>query len=120
MSDAELDDYTQKVDSWDSVSIGAGRNKVWLVDRKAGPAHFANHSCNPNAEAFEDGLIGRRDVAPGDEITVDYAPLSRKGWFMRCDCGSQTFVASFKAGASRADAARRHRDERRSHAWPGS
>jgi hypothetical protein len=88
MSHAELDDYVQKVGSWDSVSIGGGRNKVWLVDREAGLAHFANHSCNPNAEALDDSLFAKRDMAPGEEITVDYGPLSRRGWSMRCECGS--------------------------------
>lgn len=88
MSDAELDDYVKTVDAWDSVCIGAGRNKVWLANREAGLAHFANHSCDPNAEAIEEGLVAKRDIAPSDEITVDYALLSRSGWSMKCDCGS--------------------------------
>jgi ribosomal protein S18 acetylase RimI-like enzyme len=88
MSDAELDDYVKTLDGWDSVCIGGGRNKVWLGDRQAGLAHFANHSCDANAEAVEDGLVARCDIAPNDEITVDYALISRSGWSMRCDCGS--------------------------------
>ena len=88
MSDAELDEYVKTVDAWDSVCIGGGRNKVWLADREEGRAHFANHSCDPNAEASEEGLVAKRDIAANEEISVDYALLSRRGWSMRCECGS--------------------------------
>ncbi len=88
MSDAELDVYAKGVDSWDSVCIGGGRNKVLLANREAGLAHFANHSCDPNAEASANGLVAMCGIAPNDEITVDYALLSRSGWSMRCGCKS--------------------------------
>jgi uncharacterized protein len=88
MTDVEFDEYVRTVDSWDSVSLGDGRNKVWLQGREVNRSNFANHSCDPNAEPNEDGLTAKRGIDPDQEITVDYVPISRKGWSLRCNCGS--------------------------------
>jgi hypothetical protein len=53
---------------------------------------FINHSCDPNVWlADEHTLVARRDIAPGEELTVDYALFEgdegeMKGW--ECRCGS--------------------------------
>lgn len=88
MTDGELNAYVRTVDSWDSISIGGGRNKVWLGDRDDNPAHFANHSCDPNTVFVGDGLVAARTIRSGEEVTVDYALSSRADWSMRCTCGS--------------------------------
>jgi hypothetical protein len=53
-------------------------------------AHFANHSCDPNLwhdGAFE--VVARRDIATGEELTVDYATSAgAAGLAMRCKCGT--------------------------------
>src|SRR5262245_55320196 len=54
-------------------------NRRWVIDAAVGgnQARFINHSCDPNCEivveagrAFIDAL---RDIAPGEELTYDYA-----------------------------------------------
>ena len=54
------------------------------------PAHFANHSCDPNlwhVGPYE--LATRRDVRPGEELMVDYGTFSgADGLDMACTCGS--------------------------------
>jgi len=60
-------------------------------------ARFINHSCDPNCEAVEeDGHIfieALRDIAPGEELTYDYAYEWEDGddvraSFYRCGCGT--------------------------------
>ena len=54
-------------------------NRSWVIDAAFGgnDARFINHSCDPNCEivtergrVFIDAL---RDIAPGEELTYDYA-----------------------------------------------
>ena len=60
-------------------------------------ARYANHSCEPNCEAVEvDGRIwieALRPIAPGEELTYDYAYERSEGddareSFYRCECGA--------------------------------
>lgn len=50
----------------------------WVLDGKDRTcvAHFINHSCRPNCEAFAEGkrvfIYAIRDIAPGEEIGCDY------------------------------------------------
>jgi hypothetical protein len=54
------------------------------------PARYGNHSCDPNlwhADAVT--VIARRDIAPGEELTIDYATHTGiETWTMPCRCGS--------------------------------
>ena len=56
------------------------------------PIHYGNHSCDPtlwHADAYT--LVARRDLAAGEELTVDYATQTAESDFrMRCHCGAQT------------------------------
>jgi SET domain-containing protein len=53
-------------------------------------AHYANHSCDPNL--WHDGpydVRARRDIAAGDELTIDYGTNSgAPGFSMLCSCGA--------------------------------
>jgi SET domain-containing protein len=53
-------------------------------------AHYANHSCDPNL--WHDGpyeVVARRDIAAGEELTIDYGTNSgAPGFWMACACGS--------------------------------
>jgi len=60
-------------------------NRTWVIDAAVGgnEARFINHSCDPNCEivtergrAFIDAI---RDIAPGEEITYDYAYEREEG-----------------------------------------
>jgi SET domain-containing protein len=53
------------------------------------PGCFLNHSCSPNAMRHGVKVFAWTDIAPGEEITIDYRlnafdPDSR----MQCQCGS--------------------------------
>ena len=54
------------------------------------PVGYGNHSCDPalwHTDAFT--LAARRDLAPSDELTVDYATQTTEVAFeMACRCGS--------------------------------
>jgi SET domain-containing protein len=59
-------------------------------DADLDPANFMNHSCDPNCW-YSDGvrLVARRDIAPGEEITYDYATdATAKEWGFDCKCGA--------------------------------
>ena len=50
----------------------------WYIDGSVdgNQTQYINHSCDPNADAFVIGgslfIFALREIAPGDEITVDY------------------------------------------------
>lgn len=55
------------------------------------PMRFTNHSCAPNARlAIRGGRVefyALRDIAPGEEITVDYGETHHEGR-LPCRCGA--------------------------------
>ena len=56
------------------------------------PADYVNHSCDPNAGICgQISLVAMRDIAPGEEITFDYA-MSDSSSFdeFDCCCGAPT------------------------------
>jgi hypothetical protein len=59
----------------------------FLVSTKPGPADWVNHSCDPNAGLRgQITLVALRDIAPGEEITFDYA-MSDGCDYDEFDCG---------------------------------
>ncbi|RMI35907.1 SET domain-containing protein [Streptomyces triticirhizae] len=71
----------------DSLSVGEGLHLLLTPDH---PVRFGNHSCEPNLW-HRDALTieTRRDVAPGEELTIDYATLTAVAdWSMNCRCGA--------------------------------
>lgn len=61
-----------------------------IVLRDDDPLTFGNHSCDPNLWMHDEvSEEARRDIAPGEELTVDYALLTDDPtWSMLCNCGS--------------------------------
>ena len=57
----------------------------------ADPLRFTNHSCRPNAVMrIRQGRVefyAMHDIAPGDEITVDYGETHHEGR-LQCRCGA--------------------------------
>ena len=55
------------------------------------PMRFTNHSCAPNARlAIRGGRVefyALRDIAPGEEVTVDYGETHHEGR-LPCRCGA--------------------------------
>jgi len=76
-------------------------NKVIDACKAANMARFANHSCEPNCVAHKwnigiEGLDSRvgffavRDIASGEEITVDYSFVAFGQTLQKCHCGAAT------------------------------
>jgi hypothetical protein len=65
---------------------------LWSIEPPGtNPGYFINHSCDSNVwmdDAFT--LAARRAIAPGEELTIDYAMLEAEvdDWGFRCACGS--------------------------------
>ena len=59
--------------------------------KSADPMRYTNHSCRPNARlCIRQGRVefyALRDIAPGEEITVDYGETHHEGK-LRCQCGA--------------------------------
>ena len=86
ISDQELAELAGTGARYDSAAIGEGRNL--LIDSEH-PLARGNHSCDSSLwmrDAFT--LEARRDIAPGDEVTIDYALMTVVPWEMACRCGS--------------------------------
>ena len=72
--------------------IGEG---LWLAPLDAENLEsifYLNHSCESNVARIG-GLVyvAKRDIEPGQQLTIDYAPLVSdfKGWKLICQCGSE-------------------------------
>jgi SET domain-containing protein len=59
--------------------------------KSADPMRYTNHSCSPNARlCIRQGRVefyALRDIAPGEEITVDYGLTHHEGR-LRCRCNA--------------------------------
>jgi uncharacterized protein len=65
-------------------------NGLHLLIDPAHPVRYGNHSCDPSLwHADATTLIARRDIEPGEELTIDYATHTGiETWTMNCACGS--------------------------------
>lgn len=86
----------RRIDSRDTTDasenpnwFGIGKD-VW-IDPDA-PFMFLNHSCEPNLGVRgERDFVALRDIAPGEELTVDYSITEvDEHWNMTCQCGART------------------------------
>ena len=78
-----------------------GQQRIMIVElserraidasRSSDPLRYTNHSCRPNAVLrIREGRVefyAMRDLAPGEEITVNYGPTHHEGR-LRCRCGA--------------------------------
>jgi SET domain-containing protein len=64
--------------------------EVHLVLPDGSPVHFVNHSCEPNlAMAGPYDVVAARPITAGEELTIDYRPLSgAPGAEGDCRCGT--------------------------------
>jgi hypothetical protein len=71
-----------------TITVGAD---VHLVLPPRRPNGYGNHSCDPNlwwVGPYE--LAARRDIAPGEELTNDYATSTAEpGFSLTCACGTR-------------------------------
>jgi SET domain-containing protein len=63
--------------------------------KSADPMRYTNHACTPNARlcirAGRVEFYALRDIAPGEEITVDYGSSHHQGG-RACRCGAPNCV----------------------------
>ena len=75
--------------------IAVSERRAIDATRSLDPLRFANHSCRPNASLrVRQGRVefyAMRDVAPGEEITVNYGETHHQGR-LRCRCGAPACV----------------------------
>jgi hypothetical protein len=58
-------------------------------DHRHGSMLYTNHSCDPNlAIQGQIVLVAMRDIAPGEELTIDWATTDDGDYEMECRCGS--------------------------------
>lgn len=51
---------------------------------------YINHSCNPNCGIRgEITFVAMRDIAIGEELTIDYAILDNEDYEFQCTCGEK-------------------------------
>ena len=89
MTDAEFQEYIKTVNSYDAVYLGNGIHRVSTVSREVDPSNYGNHGCDPNTASVDDERVALRDIAAGEELTIDYTEHSPKTWSMRCHCGAK-------------------------------
>ncbi len=72
---------------YSSLTVAEGTH---LLLDSAHPVRYGNHSCEPNLWHLDATTIAlRTDVAPDDELTIDYATHTGvPDWSMACSCGS--------------------------------
>lgn len=95
VSTAELESLIGEADAdpqapfVDTITIYADQH---LVLPPGTPVHFGNHSCDPTLwHVAPYSLATRRDVAAGEEATIDYGTQSgAPGFRMICTCGTST------------------------------
>jgi hypothetical protein len=79
-ADVRYDDARQR--RHHTCLFAVDRDTVIDAAVNGGPARYLNHSCEPNCAAVIEGgrvfIETLRDVAPGDELTYDYA-IGREG-----------------------------------------
>ena len=67
------------------------------ASRSSDPLRFTNHSCRPNAVLrIRQGRVefyAMRDIAPGEEITVNYGETHHEGK-LACRCGAPGCVGA--------------------------
>ena len=82
---AEADPSTEYVDT---ITVSEDRHLVMPPNTQV---HYANHSCDPNLwHVGPYAVAARRDIRPGEELTIDYATHSgAAGFEMDCTCGSE-------------------------------
>ena len=85
---------------WMSFEQGLGSAEIQITEdlfiapveqeQRDGSMLYTNHSCDPNiAIQGQIVFVAMRDIAPGEELTHDWATADDMDYEMECKCGSQ-------------------------------
>lgn len=71
-----------------SIPNWFGLSRHFWIDPEQGPFRYLNHSCEPNAAIKgTKSLVAMRDIAEGEEVTMDYSMTDADPlWEMECSC----------------------------------
>jgi len=74
------------------IQIADGFHLAALEEAEYEPVMlFLNHSCEPNVGfAGNTVVVAMRDIAPGEELTTDYALFDDHDEVMQCRCGTRS------------------------------
>ena len=79
----------EALSSWERDHQGELTRETYQVLPE--PRCFLNHGCAPNAVSTHDMVQALRDIAPGDEVTIDYRLNAHDDgglWEMTCQCAA--------------------------------
>ncbi|MGO8946736.1 MAG: SET domain-containing protein [Ktedonobacterales bacterium] len=92
MTEAQFHAYLATVSHWNATQIGETLHLVDLVATPEASSGSMNHSCDSNLWLGDEvTLVARRDIAAGEELTLDYALTTvEPTWRLDqpCRCGS--------------------------------
>lgn len=92
MTDAEFAVFRATVQRYNAAQIGENLHLVDLIQTPDQVAGSLNHSCDSNLWMNDEvTMVARRDIAAGEELTIDYALMtSDPTWRLDrpCQCGS--------------------------------
>lgn len=90
MTDAELFAFIQTSDRYNSIQVEENLHLIELAEITAERKGAINHSCDSNLWMRDTvTFVTRRDVAAGEEITLDYALFTTVPWELSpCRCGA--------------------------------
>jgi len=82
---------------WDALEPNLGSSEIQIdddlfigpvsPDEREGAMIYTNHSCEPNiAIQGQIVFVAMRDIAPGEELTHDWATTDSADYKMRCNC----------------------------------
>ena len=83
--------------TWSASELESFRHYAYPLSEEvfvlwdSNPSEWApqNHSCDPNTEFVGLDVLARRDIASGDELTLDFATLlGETSASFQCNCGS--------------------------------
>jgi uncharacterized protein len=92
MTGEEFTAYLATVDRWNAHQIGEDAHLVDLIKTPDKVEGSINHSCDSNLWMGDEvTLVARRDIAEGEELTLDYALTTvDPNWALDqpCQCGA--------------------------------
>jgi uncharacterized protein len=91
MTEEEFHAYLTTVSRWNATQIGESLHLVDLVQSPQVSIGSINHSCDSNLWLLDEvTMVARRDIAGGEELTLDYALTTvEPTWTLDqpCHCG---------------------------------